>query len=314
MTKISRSRAIVLIAGIVVIALSLLLFLSAMSLRDFSQPGQDLMSGRSNARLAAAYALMTGLALALLVLIGRAASGVSRPGVKPAAKRSPAAEGSAHSSDGPGGIISDTAGELRTTVHVLQEELEEIIDDEVPADKEHMHLLYEETDRLAKIIDSMEQLSRAEALARAPRQETVQIEPLLSGIIEQTRLAVADRDVTYTLACEPGLVMRGDPECLSRIIGNITDNAARSIKGSGTVKVTAGRSGSAVVFSVSDTGSGIRRAHLSHIYERFFRGTGSGIGMGLSIVKALVDSAGGKIEVQTEAGKGTTFTVQLPEA
>jgi signal transduction histidine kinase len=92
------------------------------------------------------------------------------------------------------------------------------------------------------------------------------------------------------------------------------DNAARAIKGSGTVTVTAGRTGSAAVFSVSDTGSGIRRAHLSHIYERFFRGSGAGIGMGLSIVKALVDASGGKIEVRTEAGKGTTFTVQLPEA
>jgi signal transduction histidine kinase len=67
-----------------------------------------------------------------------------------------------------------------------------------------------------------------------------------------------------------------------------------------------------VVFSVRDTGTGIRRDHLSHIYEHFFRGAGSGIGIGLSIVKELVDASGGKIEVQTEVGKGTTVTVKVP--
>ena len=66
------------------------------------------------------------------------------------------------------------------------------------------------------------------------------------------------------------------------------------------------------MFSVRDTGTGIRRSHLSHIYERFFRGMGNGVGLGLSIVKELVDARGGKIEVQTETGKGTTFTVYIP--
>jgi signal transduction histidine kinase len=182
----------------------------------------------------------------------------------------------------------------------------------MPADKEHVHVLYEETDRLKKIIAGMEQLSRAQAIARALRKEPVQIEPLLTGIIEQTRLAAVDKDVTYTLQCEPGLAMQGDAECIGRIIGNITDNAARFIRDSGSVTLTAGRRGGLVVFSVTDTGTGIRRAHLPHIYEHFFRGSGSGIGMGLSIAKELVDACGGKIDVQTAAGKGTTVIVELP--
>ena len=158
----------------------------------------------------------------------------------------------------------------------------------------------------------MEQLSRAQAIARALKKESLQIEPLLNGIIEKARLVVTDRDVTYNLECEAGLTMKGDPECINRIIGNITDNAAQFIKGSGSVTLTAVRKGELVVFSIKDTGTGIRRAHLSHLYERFFRGTGSGIGMGLSIVKELVDACGGKIEVQTLVGKGTTFIVQMP--
>lgn len=327
MANNSRSTIRILIAGTAVIALAVMLFVNAMNIGDFSQTGQDFFSGRSNARLAGAFVLLIGLALALLFMMIRTiravgdvpGAGEPRAREKAAKKRATVPEGAALSADAPegkadasAGTMSEAAGELRTSDEVIREELEEIFDDEVPADKELLQLLYGEADRLTKIIDSMEQLSRAQAIALAPRQETLQIEPLLKGIIAQTRLAVTDRDVTYALECEAGLAMQGDPECVSRIIGNLADNAARSLQGSGSVTLTAGRAGMLMVFSVKDTGAGIRRAHLPHIYERFFRGTGSGIGMGLSIVKALVDARGGKIEVRTDAGKGTTFTVQLP--
>lgn len=320
MTNNSRSKTTILIAGLAVIALASMLFANALSIRDFAQPGQNFFSGQSNLRLAVAFVLLTGLALTLLVMIIRTArstaeapvSGTARAREQAVKKKAPAPEGAALSAHVPSGIISDTAGELRTSVEAIQEELEEILDDEAPADKERMQTLYEETDRLKKIIAGMEELSRAQAIARALKKESLQVEPLLRGIIEKTRLAVTDKDVTYNLECEAGLTIKADPECLSRIIGNIADNAARFIKDSGSVTLSATRTGGLVVFSVKDTGTGIRRAQLSHLYERFFRGTGSGIGMGLSITKELVDACGGKIEVQTEVGKGTTFIVQLP--
>jgi signal transduction histidine kinase len=314
----------ILIAGAAVITLAVLLFANAMTIKDFGLPGQGFLSGQSNVRLAGAFVLLTGLAITLLMMVARtaraagAASGAARQREKAASTRVLAPEGAALSvnvpenADASGEILSDTAGELRTTVHVIQEELEEILEDETPADKEHMHLLYEETDRLKKIIEGMEQLSQAQAIARSLNPEPLQIEPLLADIIERTRHAVTDKDVTYALECEPGLVMRGDRECISRIIGNIMDNAARFSKGSGTVTLTAGRVDGGVVFTVKDTGTGIRRAHLAHLYERFFRGAGSGIGIGLSIVKELVDASGGEIEVRTEVGKGTTVIVTMP--
>jgi signal transduction histidine kinase len=319
----ARSKTMILIAGAAVIALAVLLFVNAMTIRDFSLPGQGFLSGQSNVRLASAFVLLTGLAVALLLVVSRTARSTgavsrTRQREKAASTRAQSPEGAALSvnvpenADASGEILSDTAGELRTTVHVIQEELEEILEDEALVDKEHMHLLYEETDRLRKIIEGMEQLSQAQAIARSLKPEPLQIEPLLADIIERTRQAVTGRDVMYALACEPGLVMQADRECISRIIGNIMDNAARFIKGSGTVTLTAGRVDRDVVFTVKDTGTGIRRAHLSHLYERFFRGAGSGIGIGLSIVKELVDASGGKIEVQTEVGKGTTVIVKVP--
>ncbi|MHB8844040.1 MAG: sensor histidine kinase [Nitrospirota bacterium] len=321
MPNTSRSTAVILIAGAVVIALAAVLFANALILGEFGLPGQGFLAGRSTVRLAAAFALLAGLAIALLARTARtagAASGVRRVREKADSTRVRSSAGTALSVDGPenagasAGILSETAGELRTSVDVIQEELGEILEDEAPADKEHMHALYEETDRLKKIIEGMEQLSRAQAIARSLKPEPLQVEPLLADIIERTRQAVTDKEVAYTLECEPGLVLQADRECISRIIGNITDNAARFIKGTGTVTLTAGRSGGFVVFSVRDTGTGIRRAHRSHLYERFFRGAGSGIGIGLSIVKELVDACRGAIEVQTEVGKGTTVTVKMP--
>lgn len=324
MPNTSRSTVVILIAGAAVIALAAVIFAHAMTLGEFSLPGQGFLSGRSNALLAAAFALLAGLAIALLALLSRktrsgdAGAGATRLREKAGSKRVRSSEGAAPSVDGSenadaaAGILSETAGELRTSVDVIQEEIEDILEDEAPVDKEHMHALYEETDRLKKIIEGMEQLSQAQAIARSLKPESLQIEPLLADIVERTRQAVTDKDVAYTLACEPGLVMQADRECVSRIIVNIMDNAARFIRGSGTVTLTAGRSGGLVVFSVRDTGTGIGRAHRSHLYERFFRGAGSGIGIGLSIVKELVDACRGTIEVQTEVGKGTTVIVKMP--
>ena len=322
MAKTSRFKTTILVSGAAVIILAVLLFLNAMTMREFSPPGEDFFTGPSNLRLALAFLLQTGLAAALLFLLaltGRSATEApqarKRATMKPqapeeAAHAAVAPEGNAAA---PAGVLSDTAGELRTSVDVIQEELEEILDDEAPADKEHMQSLYEETDRLKKIIASMEQLSCAQEIARSLKKEPLQLEALLKDIVERTKLANPDKAVTYTLECQPGLVMQGDAECISRILENVMDNAARFMKGPGTVTLTAERSDGAVRFSVQDTGPGIRRSQVSHLYERFFRGTGSGIGMGLSIAKELVDACGGRIEVQTALGKGTTFTVQVPE-
>ncbi len=320
------SKSIVLWLSAVLIALSLALFAGAMSIRDFGPPGQEAaFPGRSSILLTTAFAMLTGLALFLLVAFSRAArtsgvaavsaraqlqekrtkSSVPAPSTDTSAERSEPGQASAQ-------LLSETAGELRTSVDVIQEELEEIIEDDLPADKEQMQSLYQETDRLKKIIDGMEQLSQAQALARSLKKGSLPVEPLLNGIIEKTRATVTGREVTYNVECEPGLDIMADSACLGTILGNIADNAARSIKGSGSVTLGAARKGEQVTFSVRDTGTGIRRSHLSHIYERFFRGAGNGVGLGLSIAKELVDACGGKIEVQTETGKGTTFTVQIP--
>jgi two-component system sensor histidine kinase BaeS len=321
-----RLKNILLFIGGALIALSLALFLSAIVIRDFGQPGREtLITGQSTILLVISFSLLCGLAIALLIVLSRTLnSPVSSPAAVPARSRQKgpkteapdAAESIAAASTlgqqvKSAQILSDAAGELRTSVGAIEEELEDMIDDDDPIDQEHMQSLFEETDRLKKIIDGMEQLSQAQALARSLRREPLELEPMLRTALEKTRKTAQGRDVTFTLTCEPGLTMIADPECLRIIMENIMDNAAKAVKNAGSVTLNAARKGDQIVFSISDTGTGIRPKHLTHIYERFFRGTGTGIGMGLTIVKELVDACGGKIQVQTEPGKGSVFTIHI---
>jgi two-component system sensor histidine kinase BaeS len=296
--------------SIALITLSIGLFIPGMMINGLSGPSSWL--------LLLAFVLLSGIAVVLTIVVARSAVSAA---TKPASGRravlrtgetgQPTSAGEADLS---ARLLSDTAGELRTSVGAIQEELEDIMDDEAPADKEHMQSLFDETDRLKKVIEGMEQLSQAKALAHSLRKQSVDLGPLLNGILEKTRLSAQGRDITFSLECEPGLTMTADPDCLSRILGNLMDNAAKAVKNAGSVTLTAARAGDQMVFSVRDTGIGIRPKQLPHLYERFFRGAGSGIGMGLAIVKELVDACGGKIEAKTKSGEGSVFTVHIPAA
>jgi signal transduction histidine kinase len=298
----NKNRSLVLLAA-ALIALSIGLFVPSMMLSGLNGPSGWL--------LLTAFVLLSGIAIVLTVVVARSGVIVAAkpaPGRR-AIQRMPTAE-----ADPSTRLLSETAGELRTSVGAIQEELEDIMDEEAPADKEHMQSLFDETDRLKKIIEGMEQLSKAQALVHSLKKQSVELGPLLNGIIEKTRLEAQGKNITFSLECEPGLTMTADPDCLSRILGNLMDNAAKAVKDAGTVTLTAARAGGQMVFSVRDTGIGIRPKQLPHLYERFFRGAGSGIGMGLAIVKELVEACGGKIEVTTKAGEGSIFTVHVPVA
>ena len=305
----SKNKSLVLLS-VALITLSVGLFISGMMLNGLNGPSGWL--------LVPAFVLLSGIAVVLTVVVARTAlSDATKPAsgrkavksIKETGRLMPAAEAYL-----PAELLSETAGELRTSVGAIEEELEDIMDEVAPADEEHMQSLFDETDRLKKIIEGMEQLSKAKALAHSLRKQYVDLGPLLNTIIEKTRLGAQGKDITFSLECEPGLTMTVDQDCLSRILENLMGNAAKAVKNAGSVTLTAARTGDQMVFSVTDTGIGIRHKQLPHLYERFFRGAGSGIGMGLAIVKELVDACGGKIKVKTKSGEGSVFTVNIPAA
>ena len=208
--------------------------------------------------------------------------------------------------------VKSPDGPALTTAAAKEEEAEALLDDLQDARDEDMQPRPGDADRLTTIVRGLDQLARAQALGRALQKQPVELASYLHNIIENTRGAVQDKDIAFNLECEDNLRLSIDPACLEGIMSNLLDNAAKAVKKEGTVTVSAAAQGDHVVIAVRDTGSGISRKALPHIYERFYRGSGNGIGLGLTIVQELVRACEATIEVETTRGKGSVFTVSIP--
>lgn len=209
-------------------------------------------------------------------------------------------------------LLSNVAHELRTPLGAMRGELEGMMDGLIPSDKEQLQSLHEETGRLRKMLDGMEELAQAQASALTLRKQTVLLKPYLDNIIDRVGRTVREKNIQLRLECSDGLIAYADPDRLSQIVINLLDNAIKAVKNEGTVTIRAIARGREVVVEVQDTGAGIKPDDLPFIFERFYRASESGLGLGLAIVKELVEAHGGRIEVKSEYGKGSAFNLFLP--
>ncbi len=199
-----------------------------------------------------------------------------------------------------------------STAAAKEEEAEALLDDALDAGDEDMQPRAGDADRLTTIVKGLDELARAQALGRALQKQPIELAPCLSNVIENTRSSVQDKNIVFNLECGSNLRLSIDPACLTGIMSNLVENAAKAVKKEGTVTVSAAAQDDHVVISVRDTGSGISRKALPHIFERFYRGSGNGIGLGLTIVQELAQACEATIKVETARGKGSVFTVCIP--
>lgn len=209
-------------------------------------------------------------------------------------------------------LTTDIAHELRTPLSAVRGELEGMMDGLMPVDREALRSLYTETGRLASILGGIEELSQAEASGLSVRKHPLEAEPFLRNIIERFRKPYADKGVSLELHSEEGLNVLADPDKLSQIVINLLSNALKAVTRGGAVHVKAFRAGPGTAIEVADTGHGIRQEDLPFVFERFYKGEKGGLGIGLTIVKELVEAHGGKVEARSDYGKGSIFTVYLP--
>lgn len=208
-------------------------------------------------------------------------------------------------------LRSNIAHELRTPLSAIQGELEGMIDGLITVDRERLLSLYEETGRLKKIIEGIEELSKAEASILEIRREMIELKPFLNNIKERFEKLFLDKGINFGLECDAELTLYADPDKVSQIIINLLSNAIKATE-EGRVKIRAGVKGEEVFIEVTDTGRGIRKEDLPFVFERFYKATEGGLGLGLSIAKELAEAHGGRIEIKSEYQKGSTFTIYLP--
>ncbi|MDR7427177.1 MAG: ATP-binding protein [Armatimonadota bacterium] len=185
------------------------------------------------------------------------------------------------------------------------------------AGRRFLEIINAEADRLVKLVDDLMDLGRLEARGVALELAPVSVPALVEEMVAHLRPLAGGRRLEVRSG-PPGAVVLGDRNRLAQVLTNLIDNAIKFTGEQGRVEVGWQEQDGSVQITVRDDGRGIPPADLPHIFERFYkadrsRGTSGGSGLGLAITKHIVEAHGGHILVESEEGRGTTFTVMLPK-
>ena len=177
----------------------------------------------------------------------------------------------------------------------------------------------EEFQKLTRLIDQLLTLARAEAGEFHLARVDVSLDPLLKYIVETLTLLADEKGVRLLLKSEPDIIVRGDKDWLERALLNLLDNAIKYTPAGGSVTVQTAKEQAGIRIDIIDTGLGIPADALPHIFERFYRANPArdksieGVGLGLSLVKWIIQEHGGTIEAVSIPGDGARFTMVLPQ-
>lgn len=218
-------------------------------------------------------------------------------------------------------LVADVAHELRTPIAVLQADLEALQDGVYKPDAPRLAALREEVDLLGRLVADLQELSLAEAgqlkLERQP-SDLLQICRQTVAVMEPQ---AAQRGVTLALSLgQTEAISVVDSGRIAQALRNLIANALRYTPAAGSVTVSCRAEGADNLLCVRDTGSGINPEDLPHIFDRFYRGEKSraratgGAGLGLAIVRQLVEAHGGVVWAESTPGQGSAFYVRLPRA
>jgi two-component system OmpR family sensor kinase/two-component system sensor histidine kinase BaeS len=217
-------------------------------------------------------------------------------------------------------LTADVAHELRTPLHIVQGNLEGVLDGVYEPSFEHITATLEETRSLTRLVDDLQTLSLAEADQLPMSWEAVDVGELLVDVHTSFsgQAEAAGIELSLELA-DPLPRVTGDVGRLDQVLGNLMANAIRHTPSGRTITLRAEPIDEHVSIQVDDTGEGIPAADLPFIFQRFWRGDrsrshagGVGSGLGLVIARQLVQMHNGQIWVESELGKGTSVTINLP--
>lgn len=214
------------------------------------------------------------------------------------------------------GFAADVAHELRTPLAILQGHLEAIQDGLMDADAGEIESLHGETLRLSRLVADLETLARADAAAFSLSRQPCDLAALVDAVANEHRPALDERGITLEVDAE-ALTVHADPTRVRQVLDNLLSNAGKFTPDEGSVAVGLSRDGDDAVIEVADTGAGVPGHERERVFDRFYRGDGaraSGSGIGLTVVRDLVEAHGGTVAMGERPGGGARITLRLPVA
>jgi len=212
-------------------------------------------------------------------------------------------------------FVADASHELRGPLTVIRGNLD-LLKRKLGEEERRRSLkaIERESIRMSKIVDDLLLLTEIES-GQLAQPQRVLLKDILSEELERARTLAGSRKIDVSQ--QEDLAINGDAQSLKQLLGNLVDNAIKYTPEHGTITLSSFRDGSWARLEVTDTGIGIPPEHLPHIFDRFYRvdkarsRASGGTGLGLAIVKGIAEQHGGKVNVTSEPGKGSTFTVRL---
>jgi signal transduction histidine kinase len=218
-------------------------------------------------------------------------------------------------------LVANVSHELKTPISALHAHLENLLDGVERPEPGTLQVMLAQSERLGRLVDQLLQLSRLESGDLPLRREEVALRPLVARVISEIEVTRGRRDVELAQEVAEDLpLVFADAERVHQVLFNLLDNAVRLSPSGGRVSVSATRHGRTVEVAVRDTGPGIPPEHLPRLFERFYRVDTArsrdegGTGIGLAIARSVVEAHGGRIWADSEPGRGSTFTFEIPVA
>jgi signal transduction histidine kinase/CheY-like chemotaxis protein/AraC-like DNA-binding protein len=220
-------------------------------------------------------------------------------------------------------LFANLSHEFRTPLTLILGPLKSLLDGRFGVlsreAREQGDLMLRNTQRLLRLINQILDLTRLQAGSVTVHRQPVELVGFVRSVTQAfTPLAERSRIALVFRSGLPSLTLRADPEQIEKVLLNLLSNAVKFTGNGGIIDVSLGQDGTAASIVVRDSGVGIAEADLPHIFDRFYQADSAntrryeGTGIGLALVKELVELHGGEIGVTSTPGQGTTFTVRLP--
>jgi signal transduction histidine kinase len=218
-------------------------------------------------------------------------------------------------------LVANVSHELKTPISALRAHLENLLDGVERPDAQTLQVMLAQTERLTRLVDQLLELSRLESGDVPMVRERLALRPLVERVLSEFEVVRARREVELDERVPRDLPpVYADAERVHQVLFNLLDNAVRFTPSGGRVTITASTRNGSIDVAVADTGPGIAAEHLPRLFERFYRVDSArsrdegGTGIGLAIARSVVEAHGGRIWAESEPGKGSTFTFELPVA